>query len=252
MAPTGASSPGAAAAATSAGGGFAWSKIISPTTIEDEIKALKLAADKNITTPTDFAGRGYKEVRRDFTLLAVLFAVINEYDADVRFKKDAAAARDLLGRTASNAKAGGNANVFSESKKRRDELADLLNGSSLEVQAEQPETNWEQTASRTPLMQRLEISGEKNLAAWTSNDAEFSANGEQVLHDAEIVATIAEVLTREGLEDAGDEEYTAFAKRMQAAALNAVAAVKSNSGEQARTAVGEINKACADCHASYR
>ncbi|HUG69001.1 MAG TPA: hypothetical protein VMM76_14725 [Pirellulaceae bacterium] len=230
---------------------YAWSKIISPASIEDEIKAIKLATDKNITTPQDFAGRGYKEVRRDFSVLAMLFAIINEYDADVRWKRDAAAARDIFARTASNAKAGNN-NVYNESKKRKDELQDLLNGAALAEKAVAEENDWTKIADRSPLMQRLEAAQEKKLAAYTSSAASFAEDSENAMREAEVIAAIAETLTREGMEDGEDETYAEFANLMKRSALDVVAAVKSNNADQARAATGEIAKACSDCHDNYR
>lgn len=230
---------------------YAWSKIISATSIEDEVKAIKLATDKNITTPQDFAGRGYKEVRRDFSVLAMLFAIINEYDADVRWKKDAAAARDIFARTASNAKAGNN-NVYNEAKKRKDELLDLINGAALTARAETEENDWTRIADRSPLMQRLEAAQDKKLAKWTSNADAFSEEIEGVLREAEIIAAISETLTREGMDDGEDETYAEFANLMKKNALEVVAAVKANNAEQARKATGEIAKACSDCHDNYR
>lgn len=234
-----------------AGGSYAWSKIISAATIEDEVKAIKLAAEKNITTPQDFAGRGYKEVRRDFSVLALLFAIINEYDGDVRFKKDAAAARDMFARTASNAKAGNN-NVYNEAKKRKDELLDIINGAALGEKAEAEENDWTKVADRSPLMQRLEAAQEKQLVKWTANAEAFSEDIEGVLREAEIIAAIAETLTREGMPEGDDESYAGFAKLMKRSALDVVAAAKSNNAEQARKAAGEISKACSDCHDSFR
>lgn len=230
---------------------YAWSKIISSGTIENEVKAIKMATDKNITTPPDFAGRGYKEVRRDFSVLALLFAIVNEYDGDVRFKRDAAVARDIFARTASNAKAGNN-NVYMESKKRKDELMDLINGAALTDKAETEENDWTRIADRSPLMQRLEAAQEKKLAKWTANADSFSDEIEGVMHEAEMIAAIAETLTREGMEDGDDETYAGFANLMKRSALDVVAAVRSNNAADARKATGEIAKACSDCHDNYR
>ncbi len=234
-----------------AGQSYAWSKLISGLTIENEVKAIKMATDKNITTPPDFAGRGYKEVRRDFSVLAMLFAIVNEYDGDVRFKRDAAAARDIFARTASNAKAGNN-NVYNEAKKRKDELLDLVNGAALTEKAESEENDWTHIADRSPLMQRLETAHKTNLVKWTSSADTFSEEIEKVMHEAEMIAAIAEVLTREGMEDGDDETYAEFAKLMKGNALDIVAAVKSNNAEDARKATGEIAKACDNCHENYR
>lgn len=235
-----------------AGATYAWSKIISAGTLEDEIKTIKLAVDKNVTTPPKFAGSGHKEVRRDFSVLAMSFAIINEYDGDVRWKKDAAVARDLFAKTASNTKAGGNIAVYKESKLRKEDLGELMNGAALSGNVEEKANNWEQIADRSPLMQRLGIAAEKNLAPWTSNESEFKSNMEKIKHEAEIVAAIGEALMQEGMDDGDDEDYAAFAKVMKAGALDVVAAVEAMDADGARKGSGEIAKACASCHENYR
>ena len=176
-------------------GSYPWAKIISSGTIEDEVKAIKLAVDKNVTTPSDFAGLGYKAVRREFSMLAMLFGIINDYDGEVRWKNDSVVARDLFARSASNAKAGGNSNVFKEAQMRRDDLGRLLRGSGLNGQPRQPENTWVELVDRTLLMQRLEIGFNERLTSWTSSRSEFSKNHDGVLHEAEIIAAIGKVLT---------------------------------------------------------
>lgn len=240
--------PGASSASPATG---AWSKIISPTTIEDEIKSIKLEVGKNVTTPSDFAGRGYKVIRREFSVLAMLFAVIHEYDGEVRFKKDAAAARDLFARTANNAKAGGNTNVFNEAKARKTDLDELLNGSSLEAKAEDSQ-EWSAIVDRVPLMQRLESAFQTRVNPAMGNKDEFSKNMETVVHESELIALIASVLTQEGMNDADDDTYKGFAESMRQGATEIVEAAKLNSYDQARGAAGKILKACDQCHEAYR
>ena len=234
------------------GTSYSWAKLISSGTIEDEVKAIKLSVDKGVTTPSDFAGRGYKIARREFSLLAMLFGIIHDYDDDVRWKSDSAVARDRFARSASNAKAGGNSNVYKEAQMRQEDLGRLLRGSGLEGQAERPENVWSELADRALLMQRLEIGFNGRLSGWTSGQNEFSRNREEVLHEAEIIAAISEVLSREGMEDGDDEDYVVFVKRMQAAAADVAEAVRLDSPNQARQAAGEINKACSECHELYR
>jgi len=254
--------PGAArvAAPTSAGpagdetGGssYAWSKMISSSTIENEIKAIKLNVDKSVTTPSEFAGRGHKQVRRDFSILAAMFGIIGEYDGDVRWKKMGPAARDVFARTARNTKAGGNTNTYNESKQRKTDLQDLLGGANWQGEAEQVDADWSAVCDRGPLMQRLDRGFEGKMNGWISNKAEFESNAEDVLHEAEIIAALSEVLTKEGMEEADDETYAELANRMKQAALSIVAAVKQNDYDQARQAAGEVKKACTECHEFYR
>lgn len=244
--------PSGSTPATAVAGGRGWPKIISAGTIEDEIKAIKQEVDKNVTTPSDFAGRGHKVIRREFSILAMLFAIINEYEGDVRFKKDASKARNLFARTANNTKAGGNSNVFNEAKMRKTDLEELLSGSSISAEGGEDTSEWAMIIDRTPLMQRLEAGFQGRVTPALANKDEFSKNVETVMHEAEMIGTLATVLTKDGMNDATDESYAGFAKSMKQAASEIVEAVKLNSYEQARAAAGKIDKACSQCHESFR
>src|SRR6056297_661351 len=67
-----------------------WTTLVSAVSIEDEVKRLKLHYDSVVTTPAEFNSGGYLDARLDLTVLATLFAVINEYNANVRWKEEAA------------------------------------------------------------------------------------------------------------------------------------------------------------------
>ncbi len=231
---------------------YAWSKLISSTTIEDEIKSIKMNVDKSVTTPSEFAGRGHKEVRRDFSILAAMFAIIGEYDGDVRWKKNGVAAREVFARTARNTKAGGNTNTYNESKQRKADLQDLLSGASLSVDVTDVEADWSAICDRGPLMQRLDTAFEKKLNGWMSSEAEFKENSEDILHEAQMVTALSEILVKEGMDEWDDEDYAGFAKRMKEAGMEIANAVKLNSYDQARQAAGEVRKACTECHEFYR
>jgi cytochrome c556 len=75
---------------------------------------------------------------------------------------------------------------------------------------------------------------------------------DRIRHEATILATLAEVLMKPGLESADDKEYVGHAKALQKSALEVLAGVKANNFEQTRTAVGNISKSCTACHATYR
>ena len=230
---------------------FAWSEMISSEAVEDEVKSLKLKIDMDVNQPSAFAGRGYQKARGHFSMLAALFAVINEYDKDVRWKKDADKSRDLFARTASNCKVG-SIQAFNDAKARKLELQDLLSGSGLVTEASAPVAGWDKVIGRSPLMKRLESSHQTKLQPYTASKGEFNSNIDQVLHEAQIVAVLSEILVKEGMEDADDEEYAAYAQRMKKAAQDISDAVKLNNHEAARKAAGEISKACTECHEGYR
>ena len=54
------------------------------------------------------------------------------------------------------------------------------------------------------------------------------------------------------MEDADDDEYMGYAKAMQNAALSLVDAVKLKNQSAASKAVGQIRKACGECHSTYQ
>ena len=232
--------------------GAGWPALISAGTIEDEVKATKLLIDQGVTTPSDFAGKGYKVARRDFSTLAMLFAIINEYDGEVRWKSDAAIARDTFARTAANAKVG-TVQVFNEAKQRKAELQDLLSGSSpFTEKAVEPKNNWAAICDRAPLMQYLEKVWEPEMKPLLSDKAQFTANAEKIAHDAEMFAAIGEVLAKEGMMDADSDEYKAFCHRLRDAAKEIAEAAKSKNFDAASKASTEIGKSCVECHENYR
>ena len=110
--------------------GFAWSKLISSETLEDEVKSLQKQVSENVTTPAKFKGGGFKAGRKQFTELALLFGIIAQYDADVRWKDKAIGVRDLMGRAGQNCKVGTDAS-FAEAKLRKDDLEQLVQGASI-------------------------------------------------------------------------------------------------------------------------
>jgi hypothetical protein len=246
------SAPAAGSASASPAPGSGWSQVISPTTLEDEIKALKLQVDANVTTPSDYAGKGYKAARRDFSMLAMLFAIAGEYDGDVRWKKDAPAARDVFARTAANSKVG-TQQVFNEAKLRKQELQDLIGGQSpFEGKEAEVKASWPAVCDRSPLMQHLEAIYEPRMKPLVADKGQFNSNLEKLAHDAEVVAAIGEVLAKEGMEDSDGDEYKAFCARLTKAGRDAAAACKNKDFDAASAAISEMGKVCTECHENYR
>lgn len=242
---------GTAGEATSKAAGFAWSNLISTGTIENEIKALKLSIDGDVTTPSEFKGRGYLECRRHFSIVATLMAVINDYDTEVRWKEHSGAIRDVFSRSAGNAKVG-TQQTYNESKIRKQDMQDIIGGANFVGEPKTPENNWETVVDRPPLMERLAIAFEEKLQPSIANEDEFKKSMEEMKHEAEILAMIAEVLTRDGMSDAGDETYDGYAKSMQTGALDYLQALKDGDYAQARTAAGVMAQSCGNCHNTYQ
>lgn len=244
--------PAAGSGSPAKGGG--WSTLISAATIEDTIKAVKQQVDQEVTTPSDFAGKGHKLARRDYTLLAVLFGITAEYEGDVRWKKDASVARDVFGRSANNFKVG-TTQAYQEAKARKEELNELVGGSSpFSGKEADGKAAWGQVAGRAPLMQHIETVWEPRLKPALADKSQFAANSDKIVRDAELFAAIGEVLCKDGMPDAGmpDSEYNRFCVRLRDAAKSIVEAVKTKNYDQAASAGSAIGKACAECHENYR
>lgn len=228
-----------------------WAAAITSSALENEVKSIKMTLDQTITNPGAFRGRGYQECRREFTVAAMVFGIIAEYDGDVRFKENAAGFRDALARTGRNCKVG-TIQAYNESKQRRDDLQNVLSGSTYQGKEGDPDVTWDKICDRSPLMQRLEVSLDKRLNPGTSSAAEFNKNLDELSHEAQVVAAMAMVLVREGMEDGDYEDYQEFCEQMKQGAEDIVSGVKQKNYEAARKGAGTISKACSACHENYR
>jgi len=235
--------------ATPTAGGDGWAKLISAATIEDTVKNSKLRLDQLVSSQTKFAG-GYVDARREFSLQALMFAIIEQYPGDVRWKKSAPLARETLARMAANAKVS-SPQAFKEAKQRVQDLGDMLNGTALEGAAS-AELSWGNVIDRVPLMQLLEWAQQENINNFVASKENFDQHKEELQRYAELVAALGKASTMTDMPDATDAEYKAFAQQMIDQAGQVVTAVQTNNPDAARQAAGQVGQACAKCHDGYR
>lgn len=239
------------AAEEPAGEGFAWSKLISAATIEDEIKTQKMAIDKTVDTPGAFKGGGYQDARIEFSVLAAMFHVAGQYDKNVRWKEEAPGLRDLFARAGFNCKVGTDQS-YKEASLRKQDLGDLIRGGTISAAEQgQADVTWDKVTDRPPLMNRFRMANDR-LGPWLASKKEFSAHAEEILHEAEVLAAMAEAIQHEGFEFWEDEDYVGYAAGMRDAAVKVAQGVKQNNYEAASAAAGELSQACGTCHDSYR
>jgi hypothetical protein len=227
-----------------------WSPLISAASIEDEIKNVRLRYDALITTPGKFNSGGYQTARVELTILATLFGVIAEYSEPVRWKADADAARDLLGRTAANCKAGSN-QVYNEAKLRKADLQDLVSGTGLAGRTGEPTDDWSSVADRSPLMEYAEMLIEK-LEDDGRDQKSIQAGEDDIRRRAELLAMLGKVLTKEGIDGAGDEDYDQLSQDMSQSASDVVFALSRSDYEAVRSGISTIRSKCDACHEQYR
>ena len=228
-----------------------WKPLITAASIEDEVKRMKLEYDQLITTPGAFNSGGYQDARVDLTVLASLFAVILDYSGEVRWKDEAATARDVFARTAFNCKAG-STQVYNEAKLRKEDLQMLLTGTGLGGGSEEPEANdWGQIADRSPLMEYAEEVVSR-LEDDTVDTETIRGEEGKVRRDAELLAMLGEVLVREGLDEWDDEDYQKLSRGMSEQSRLIIDALDRMDYDAAESAAAEMRSRCDACHEQYR
>ncbi|QEG23060.1 hypothetical protein [Mariniblastus fucicola] len=234
------------AAANSTG----WSMLIDGTTIEDEIKSLNQALAKSVTSPVKFK-TAYNDVRQSMSLLSMSFAIIREYDGEVRWKDHAAAAQAALQQAATNARSN-TVQAFNYCNARKFDLEDLVRGGSFaEIEKPPEELQWSDVIGRNETMERLGTSDEL-LKQWTADQQTFSKQRDDIISEAQWVAAIAAVIAQEGMDDADVDEYVAYCDAMKKSALDTVAAAKSDDFEAASKFANLVSQSCNNCHEDWR
>jgi hypothetical protein len=229
---------------------YAWSKIISRDALETEIKRYNQLVQKNVTTPGKYRSGGYKEGRVQFSTLAIAFGVVAEYDGEPswRWKKHAPGMRDALAKAGKNSKVGSEA-AYKEAKLRKFDLEDMIRGGSVDLVGSPGSVDWSDVTDRSPLMKRLDLAFDKRLKPWLSSPAQFKQNRAAAKHEAEIVAMLAEVMTRKAMDDYEEEDYAEWARTMKQAARTIA---EASTYEEASRVAGTISKSCSACHEVYK
>ncbi|QDU58094.1 cytochrome c [Aeoliella mucimassa] len=231
--------------------GFAWSKLVTADVIESEIKRQLTPLQPLVATPATFKGGGYRECRNRFTWLATLFAVAGDYDDSVRWKDSATALAQLYGRAGANCKVGTDQS-FRESELRVQDLADLIRGGRPTVDDAQPDVGWDRIADRSPLMRRMEACLAEGISPNASDGRALSANAEDLAHEAQLMALMAEVIMQPGFDYYDDESYRGHSTQLRDAAVALTQAIELENFAAAREAIGNMEKACSNCHDEWR
>jgi len=227
-----------------------WKSLISAQSLEDLIKETKLRLDKIVTTPTAFAGGGFAEARKEFSLLAALFSIVHQYPQPVRWQKSAKATSTLMSRVATNTKVGSR-QVFDEARLRMQDLEQLLSGSALSS-AEATESQAGNLIDIVPLMQLVDRSYSQAIKPFSANESEFKKNASELERNSQLVAVLAHLALAKGMPNAEDDTFVQLANEMLQSAKQVAFAAESQQAQLARTAAGKLGQSCVQCHENYR
>jgi hypothetical protein len=226
-----------------------WKDLISSGSLEDLVKESKLRLDKIVTTPTAFAGGGYNEARKEFSLLSLLFAIIENYPGEVRWKNSSSAARAAMERTSANTKVGSR-QVYDEAKKRLMDLDSLMSGTPMTAEVK-TDIAWENLIDISPIMKLLDWAHNEQISKMAASEDLFKQNQEAIGRYADLVAILGKTITFEKMPNADDDQFVAFAKDMIGQAQQLGMAVKTGNADLARTASGKLGQCCTNCHDSF-
>ncbi len=249
--PSIAAAPSGAAANPSAATGFAWSSLADADAIEAEIKRQVAPLGPLVATPSKFKGGAYRECRDRFNTLAIMFAVSADYDDSIRWQDSAASLSRVFARASANCKVGTDQS-YRESQGRVGDLAELVQGGRPSISTPSGESSWGDLADRTPLMVRMEQALNGAILPNLSSGRDLASHGDDLRHEAQMLALLSHVLTQPGLPDAADESYDRHAHRLRDGALALVGAIDQDNFTAAKAALGTMSQACAACHDEYR
>ena len=231
-------------------GEFAWSKYVSGSTIEDEVKLIQARLVHEVTTPLKFKSE-YARAHQSFSILSMLFAIIRQYDGDVRWKRFAGEAQVSFEKAASNARVGSR-QAFESCKRQKSELDEMIRGGNFAGSEKPPgQLDWSLVVDRTPIMNRMQESHDA-LKRLTAAKRGFIADIDRVYHESQLVSAMAQALIRENMLDVDDDEYVEFAKSLSESANELTDASKNQNFESAAVAVNLIGQTCDNCHEGRR
>jgi cytochrome c556 len=233
-----------------ASGDSRWLQRISSGSLESLVKESKLRLDGIVTTPAKFAGGGYEDARREFTLLALLFAVIEDYPEEVRWQKSAALAKRKWARVAAGTKVG-SPQAYNEAKLRLQDLAEMLNGNPLSDAGAAEEFVWSEAVDRAALMQTLEATLRERMVPLAGDPKAVKAQPEEFTQMAELIETIGESLKLPGMPEADQENYLKWCEEMIANAESLQQAVALGNSDGVKAASAKIDQSCTNCHNDF-
>ena len=224
-----------------------WSTLIEEDAITMEVKLIQNRLILLLSRAGSFKSGGNVDCRHEFSLLATLFGVVDEYDQEVRWQQEAARMRGLCSRAAQACETASDESL-ALADDASSQIADLLNGQSVSRQ----EPGEVMPIDRSQLMLRMELAMEESISPWLASRKAFRRRKSDVVHESQLLAMLARIICREGYEFADDEGFVEIGRGMELASRELTEASERGNYEAAREAAGRVTQSCSDCHDGYR
>ena len=232
-------------------GPAAWSQLIDSETLAAEVKRLSASLREPLANSAKFKSGGFKACRSDFNDLAILFAVIAEFDGDVRWKEEAPSLRDRFSAAARNCTAGTD-QAFAEAAELKTNLEDLVRGERLGGQPAAAPSKWSDFVDRPLLMKRMERALQDQVSPALANSKEFAKRTAGVRQEAEVLGMLAAIIDREEFDYWDDEAFQDQSDALRDATHELRRAAGEGNYEVVRAAAGRAGQSCSACHEGYR
>ena len=235
----------------SGGAGLGWSKIISAELLQAEIKKQANLLNQSVSSPGKFKGGGNRDVRQISTMIALVFGVIAEYDGEVKYKEFAAGARDAYAQCAQSATTT-STQAFNQAKIRKEDIQRILSGAAYEPPVKPSEDfEWASVADVSEMMKRLGVAYREKIKPWVGSENAYKSNVDDLMQEAAMVAVIGEVLQKESMDNADNDDYNEFAAKLKEGALMILNSKGSMDLEMATRGASMIDQSCVECHGEY-
>ena len=224
-----------------------WSTLIEAGELTSEVKSVHNRLSSLLERAGSFKSGGNADCRREFSLLAVLFGVVDQYDQEIRWQQEAVRMRALCSQAAHACETASDES-FALAADVHSQIADLLRGQSISRQA----SDTVAPVDRGQLMQRMELAVEENISPWLANRKEFRRRKSNVAHESQLLAVLARTIRREDYDFADDKDFVEITRELGRASRELTEASEQGNYEAARQAVGRVTQSCSNCHDGYR
>ena len=230
-------------------GAKSWSRIIPRDAVENEVKSIQQQLQKLGTSVSRFNTQ-FRDIQQQFNMLSMMFAIVHEYDTDIRWKKFAVAAQRLFSEASRKSRAPSRA-AFEYVKLRKQDLMELVRGGAIAAQKD-TSLKWPDVIDRTTVMIRLEKALSEVLKPETANEKQFRKSKDSIQQQAYIVAAIGKVITLKDMDEAEEADYVKYAEDMRQAARELAKAIEIDDFQVVIESVNRIEQSCNDCHGDWR